>query len=466
MRTLVLTALLTLAAAVPATAAEFQVDSTAPGNGNCAAPGQCTLRQAIADAKTAPGRDTIRVPSGTYDQTGQDLIVSIGEQVEIVGADPRTTAIREVSGGDGRVFLVEQNATLDLSGVTLTGSRNASAVLLFGSGMTFRATNVVFSGNTAANGAAIDATGGTVELAHSTLTANVATGKGGAIYLGGAGSRVTAVNTTISGNTAPDGAGIAADQGLATVRGTTVAQNAGGPDVRGAIAAHASIVGSCAGAIGSLGANASADPACALERTAPLQLGPLADHGGATATMVPAPGSPAVDADPSCAAGAVDQRGLARPQGVACDAGAVEVPAPGVAPPPSTTPPERFILTALRVTPNRWRIAGGAARIAVRANIAGTVRFTVQRARGGRRVGGRCVAPTRANRRRSACTRFVAVRESFTRAVRPGATTIRFAGRLGGRQLRVGRYRLIARASTGGATRRAGFTVVRAARRR
>ena len=465
MRTLVLTALLTLAAASPATAAEFQVDSTAPGNGNCALPGQCTLRQAIADAKTVPGRDTIRVPPGTYDQTGQDLIVSIGEQVEIVGADPRTTVIREVSGGDGRVFLVEQDATLDLSGVTLTGSRNASAVLLFGSGMTFRATNVVFTGNTATNGAAIDATGGAVELARSTLTGNVATGKGGAIYLGGAGSRVTAVNTTISGNTAPDGAGIAADQGLATVRGTTVANNTGAPDVRGAIAAHASIVGSCAGAIGSLGANASADPACALERTAPLQLGVLGDHGGATSTMVPAAGSPAVDADPSCAAGTSDQRGLARPQGAACDAGAVEVPAPGMAPPPSTTPVP-FALTALRVTPNPWRIARGAALITVRANIAGTVRFTVQRARGGRLVGGRCAAPTRASRRRAVCTRFVAVRGSFTRAVRPGTTTIRFAGRLGGRQLGVGRYRLIARASTGEATRRAGFTVVRAARRR
>ena len=107
MRATLLAAFAVLAAAAPAGAAEIAVDSTAPGLGNCAVPGSCTLRQALADAKTLPGRDTIRVPPGTYDQTGPDLIVSIGEQVDIVGQDPRTTVIREVSGGDGRVFLVE-----------------------------------------------------------------------------------------------------------------------------------------------------------------------------------------------------------------------------------------------------------------------------------------------------------------------------------------------------------------------
>ena len=54
------------------------------------------------------------------------------------------------------------------------------------------------------------------------------------------------------------------------------------------------------------------------------QLGPLADNGGPTLTMLPAPGSPVIDAIPT-PCGTVDQRGVVRPQGSGCDIGAVEV---------------------------------------------------------------------------------------------------------------------------------------------
>ena len=57
-------------------------------------------------------------------------------------------------------------------------------------------------------------------------------------------------------------------------------------------------------------------------------LDPLADNGGPTLTRLPVAGSIAIDA----AAGiggcpATDQRGVPRPQGPACDAGAVELAA-------------------------------------------------------------------------------------------------------------------------------------------
>lgn len=472
MRASLLAILAALVAAGPAGAAEIRVDSTAPGLGNCAVAGSCTLRQALADAKALPGRDTIRLPPGTYDQTGADLIVSIGEQVDIVGQDPRSTIIREVSGGDGRVFLVEQNALLDLSGVTVTGSRDASAVLLFGANVTFRATNVVFTQNTAANGAAIDGTGGSVTLFNSTIHGNTATGKGGGIYLGGAGSQLAAHNTTIAGNAAPDGAGVAVDQGSATLRATTLALNAGSADLRGAATLHASIVGTCAGAAGSLGGNAAGDPACALagpgDRTGPLALGALGDHGGLTPTILPGAGSAAVDADPACAAGPTDQRGAARPQGAACDAGAVEAGAgapaavPPIAQPPSTAAAR---ITRLRVAPARWRLRTGAARITLRSTAAATVRFTLQRARPGRRAAGRCAAPARQNRRARRCTRFVTLRGGFTRRVRPGVNVIRYRGTLAGRRLATGRYRLLARPRSGGPALRAGFRVVASRRR-
>jgi CSLREA domain-containing protein len=61
-------------------------------------------------------------------------------------------------------------------------------------------------------------------------------------------------------------------------------------------------------------------------------LGLLADHGGPTPTYALSPGSPAVDHVPSAGAGCTptDQRGVTRPQGAACDAGAYELAPPAV----------------------------------------------------------------------------------------------------------------------------------------
>jgi hypothetical protein len=55
-------------------------------------------------------------------------------------------------------------------------------------------------------------------------------------------------------------------------------------------------------------------------------LGPLAANGGPTLTQRPLTGSPALDAGVACAA--TDQRGVARPQGAACDSGAYELAPP------------------------------------------------------------------------------------------------------------------------------------------
>ena len=54
-------------------------------------------------------------------------------------------------------------------------------------------------------------------------------------------------------------------------------------------------------------------------------LGPLANNGGDTQTFSLLPGSPALDAGNNATCLATDQRGVARPQGPACDIGAYEV---------------------------------------------------------------------------------------------------------------------------------------------
>jgi hypothetical protein len=55
-----------------------------------------------------------------------------------------------------------------------------------------------------------------------------------------------------------------------------------------------------------------------------VALSPLGDHGGPTATSIPAPGSVVIDAGVSFGCLPTDQRGLPRPSGAHCDAGAIE----------------------------------------------------------------------------------------------------------------------------------------------
>lgn len=100
------------------------------------------------------------------------------------------------------------------------------------------------------------------------------------------------------------------------------------------------------------------------------------------------------------------------------------------------------------------RRRGSGARVRYSVDIAARVRFTVQRVRPGRRRGtgsnARCVAPTRRNRRARRCTRHVPVKGSFSRRSRAGANGFYLTGRIGGRRLARGTYRLMATPNAGG----------------
>jgi len=110
---------------------------------------------------------------------------------------------------------------------------------------------------------------------------------------------------------------------------------------------------------------------------------------------------------------------------------------------------------ALRLSPATFRAAGsgpsvnpGARRastiVRYRVNAAAVVRFEVQRVAAGRRAGAGCVAPKRANRGRSRCERFITLPGGFTRRRTPGADRLTFTGRVRGRALKAGHYRLVA----------------------
>ena len=105
------------------------------------------------------------------------------------------------------------------------------------------------------------------------------------------------------------------------------------------------------------------------------------------------------------------------------------------------------------VSPTKFAAAGsGASAIGARAKIGTTVRYTldeianvtfrVERASPGRRVGTKCKKPTRANRKKKKCVRYVKLKGSFAWLSNPGDNRFRFTGRLRSRKLKPGSYRL------------------------
>jgi hypothetical protein len=88
-----------------------------------------------------------------------------------------------------------------------------------------------------------------------------------------------------------------------------------------------------------------------------------------------------------------------------------------------------------------------------------TVEFHVERAGIGRRVGGRCVKRTRANRSHRKCVIYKPLKGRFS--IRPPSLTssFRFSGKVGGRLLKPGPYRLVGHA--GSSIRRAPFRIVK-----
>ncbi len=107
------------------------------------------------------------------------------------------------------------------------------------------------------------------------------------------------------------------------------------------------------GGFTSLGYNLSSDSSCALAVAGDMSntvalLGVLADNGGPTPTHALLSGSPAIDAaGPGCARPATDRRGVARPQGAACDIGAYERETVNAA--PTFTPPAHISTPATSV---------------------------------------------------------------------------------------------------------------------
>jgi CSLREA domain-containing protein len=252
----------------------------------------CSLREAIAAASSG---DEIILPAGTYTLTlGAELVID--QDLTLTGAGSAITIIQAATDPgvtDFRVFNILSDNDVAISGVTIR------------------------HGNTDTYGGGIcSAIGSTLTLTGSTVSGNTAGVEGGGIYTNNDGTLELA-NTLIASNSAPSSPDC---RGLLMSLGYNLVGNNSGCDFP---AASGDLIGTAASPINPL-------------------LGPLQDNGGATFTQALLPGSPAIDAGNPAAPGssdtacpATDQRGVARPQGAACDIGAFEVD--GL--PPGNNPP-------------------------------------------------------------------------------------------------------------------------------
>ncbi len=96
---------------------------------------------------------------------------------------------------------------------------------------------------------------------------------------------------------------------------------------------------------------------------------------------------------------------------------------------------------------------------------ASRVKFTVTRKTSGRKVSGKCKAKTKTNAKKPKCTRYVKVAGSFTVAGKAGKNSFTFRGRVGGKSLKPGKYRLNGRATDSARNksviRQKAFTIVK-----
>jgi CSLREA domain-containing protein len=350
-----------LASASAASAAVITPNTTADEFNAGAA--TCSLREAVAAAELnsvalspgcdpgAAGEDTIRLAAGTYELTtpAEDpatLDFSAGDldyfspiRIEPLPGGPVTID----ANGHDRLF--HAGGPLTIVGITLTGGFANSP-----------------SPGSNASGGAIVASGGTsVTLTNAAVVNNTADGSGGGLSVSGP---LNLTNVTIAGNTSTElyggGIEISAATGALQMDGVTITDNVGRADGTAGFSnsaggllihppatatAHNSIIvgntenapdddaPNCEGALATAGGNlVGATAGCTLAPLASddvgvalsaLSLGPLGDYGGTSAT-IPWLGTSLADGHGVAPCAATDQRGVIRPQGTDCDAGAYE----------------------------------------------------------------------------------------------------------------------------------------------
>jgi hypothetical protein len=183
-----------------------------------------------------------------------------------------------------------------------------------------------------------------------------------------------------------------------------------------------------------------------------------------------AAGSPTIDAGVNDQPGPLDFDGLARIVGSAPDIGAFEF-----VPPPPAAAAAVGQIQSLALAPSTFSsVKSGEAIVSAKkkgpkAPIGTTVtyslsekattEFSVERVVSGRKVKGKCVKATKANRTKKKCAGFKPVSGGFTHSGAAGTNSFKVSGRIGGKALAPGSYRLLG--SAGGVVKTASFKIVK-----
>ena len=200
--------------------------------------------------------------------------------------DASTLTANKATGGDGGALFTD--STAQLTNDTLTG--NAAIVPVMGAGGHGGAIASEYQGT---------GTSPVVDLSATevTINANTSGGSGGGFYNSGAGNGAVFRSSVLSNNRGHFGQNNCVNSGPAGLSGGFNLDSGS----------------SCRFA--SFGDQSNANP----------HLGLLASNGGPTQTEALMPGSAAINAGGLSCPTATDQRGVARPQGPACDVGAYEL---------------------------------------------------------------------------------------------------------------------------------------------
>lgn len=330
-----------------------------PGAGICDGI-ECTLREAVLELEN----DGIII----FDSSLAGGTITLGSEIALdkdLSIDGSTLSSHiQVSGGSSvRVFTVtggvsvqidhldirdglanvgggidNTGSTLVISNCTFDGNRADDGAAINNNHADLTITDCTFSNNYAVNyGGAINNYQGTVTIMGSTLSSNTTDQYGGGIFNNE--GAMSIANSTLYDNSAFAGGGIVNYLGTLTVSNSTLYGNSASFESGGIGNAPGStlylentiIAGSPSGGDcvndGILAPNTNnliEDGTCSPLLSGDPLLGTLADNGGPTETMIPLAGSPAIDAGDDATCEATDQRGVARPQGVHCDVGALE----------------------------------------------------------------------------------------------------------------------------------------------
>ena len=227
------------------------VDDASLGACDDATPNDCSLRGAVTAANAANEHWDIVLPSGTYVMrtstpcafvsaifgdtgfTGTSLCIL--RDVSIKGAGAGTTTID--GNASDRAISISANATVTLSGLTITNGRQTGGNIIGGGGGFLNhghaaVTDAVITNNTADIGGGGLDNKGTLSLLRTTVTRNNAPGQGGGINNQHSGSfgtsssgTLTVTDSLVTANVAGQGAGIVNDYSTVTLLRSTVSLN-------------------------------------------------------------------------------------------------------------------------------------------------------------------------------------------------------------------------------------------------